>query len=51
MLDPEEVIGKRIVDIYLHSDVDGDELQILLEGGKQIQICLLDSGKVHVQSD
>ena len=51
MLDVEEILGKKIVDIYLHRDEDGDELQLLLEDGKQIEICLLDSGVVHVQSD
>jgi len=51
MLDSKEILGKKIVDIYLHKDEDGDELQLLLEDGKQIEICLLDSGIVHVQSD
>lgn len=51
MLDPKEIIGQTIIDIYLHKDVDGDELQIMLENGKQIEICLLDNGSVHVQSD
>lgn len=51
MLDPKEILGKKIIDIYLHRDVDGDELQLLLEDGKQIEICLLDNGTVHVQSD
>ena len=50
MLD-NTVIGKTIVDIHLHRDIDGDELQILLNDGKQIEICLLNSGRVHVQSD
>ena len=47
----KEILGKKIVDIYLHTDADGDELQLLLEDGKQIEICLLDCGMVHVQSD
>jgi hypothetical protein len=51
MLDPEEILGKRIVDIHLHKDADGDQLELLLEDGKQIEICLLDNGVVHVQSD
>jgi len=51
MLDPDEILGKKIVDIYLHTDEEGDELQLLLEDGKQIEICLLDCGRVHVQSD
>lgn len=52
MLDNEEVIGKKIVDIYLHKDpVEGDELQLLLEDGKQIEISLLLKGTILVQSD
>ena len=51
MLDLKEILGKKIVDIYLHTDADGDELQLLLEDGKQIEICLLNCGKVHIQSD
>jgi hypothetical protein len=48
MLVLKEILGKKIVDIYLHTDEDGDELQILLEDGKQIEICLLDCGRVHI---
>ena len=51
MLDPGEIIGKKIIDIYLHRDNDGDELQLILDDGKQIEICLLDCKMVHVQSD
>jgi hypothetical protein len=51
MLDPREILNKRIVDIHLHKDGEGDELQIILEDGKQIEICMTDSGKIHVQSD
>lgn len=51
MLDLKEILGKKIVDIDLHTDTDGDELILLLEDGKQIEICLLDCGMVHVQSD
>lgn len=51
MLDLKEVLNKQIIDIHLHKDNDGEELQIILEDGKQIEICLLDNGKIHVQSD
>jgi len=51
MLDLKEVLNKQIVDIHLHKDNDREELQIILEDGKQIEICLLDNGKIHVQSD
>ena len=51
MLDGKEIIGLKIVDICLHKDDDGDELVIMLESGKEIEICLLDCGMVHVQSD
>lgn len=52
MLDPEEILGKKIVDIDLHRDNDGDDLILLLEDGKQIEICLLTAYNcVHVQSD
>jgi hypothetical protein len=37
MLDPLEIIGKKIVDVYLHQDpLEGDELQIILEDGNQV---------------
>jgi hypothetical protein len=51
MLDLKEVLNKQIIDICLHKDNDGEELQIMLEDGKQIEICLLDNGKIHIQSD
>lgn len=51
MLDPKEVLGKKIVEIYLHQDLDGDELQLLLEDGKQIEISLMEDKTIWVQSD
>jgi len=47
----EELLDKRIVDITLLVDSDGEELQIILEDGKQIEISLFDNGKIHVQTD
>jgi len=51
MLDNDEILGKTIIDVDLYKDNDGEELQILLSDGKQIEICLLDNGRLHVQSD
>lgn len=50
----KEAIGKKIVDIILFEDADGEELQILLDDGKQIEICLVeneDGTFIHVQTD
>ena len=51
MLDKKEVLNKKIIDIVFFEDQDGDELHILLEDGKQIEIMLHSDGYVHIQSD
>lgn len=52
MLERREIIGKKIVDFDLLQDpIEGDELIIFLDDGKQIEISLLLSGKILVQSD
>lgn len=52
MLDNKEILGKRIIDVYLYEDTDGQEFQILLEDGKQIQIYFNNiENKIMVQSD
>lgn len=52
MLDNSEIMGKRIVDVHLHEDNDGQELQIMLEDGKQIEISFNDvENTIMVQSD
>lgn len=52
-LDPKEILGKKIIDIYLYQDpIEGDELHLLLEDGKQIEISYNTVEKqVMVQSD
>lgn len=50
MLDLKKVLGKEILDIHLHKDNDKEELNIMLEDGKHIEICLLNTGRMHVQS-
>lgn len=46
---PSEVLGKKIVDIYMHKDKqDGDELHIIMEDGKQIEIA---ADFAHIQTD
>ena len=52
MLDNKEILGKRIIDVYLHEDSEGQELQIILEDGKQIEISFNHiENKIIVQSD
>ncbi len=51
MVDLTEAIGKKIVDVVFFEDPDGDELHILLDDGKQIEIMLHADGYVHVQTD
>jgi len=52
MLDNKEILGKRIIDVYLHEDTDGQELQIILEDGKQIEISFnATENIIMVQSD
>jgi len=51
MLDEKEVLNNKIIDVHLHHDSDGDELQLQLDNGKQIEISLHDEGYVLVQSD
>src|SRR5688572_13033718 len=41
-LNPSHVIGKRLIDIYFHTDGDIEELQLIFEDGKQIEICLTE---------
>lgn len=52
MLDKNEILGKRIIDVYLHEDSDGQELQLILEDGKQVEISFnYGDNKIIVQSD
>lgn len=51
MLEEKEFIGKKIVDVVFYKGDEGEELQFLLEDGKQIEIRILLSGIVQVQSD
>lgn len=52
MLDNKEILGKRIVDVHLHEDSDGQELQIMLEDGKHIEISFnAAENTIMVQSD
>jgi len=51
MLDRKEIIDKRIIDFDLLQEKEGDTLVIMLEDGKQIEISLLLSGQIFIQSD
>jgi len=52
MLDAKEIIGKKIVNFHLMPSIEGDELWICLEDGKQIQISYNPIEKrIMVQSD
>jgi hypothetical protein len=51
-LNLEEISGATILDAYiLPDDGDGEELWIILNNGKQIEISLHDEGFIIVQSD
>ena len=49
----KDVIGKKLADIFLWEDTDteSEELQLIFEDGKEIQITLTKDNKIEVITD
>lgn len=52
LFDAEEVIGKKLVDIYfLYEGTDEEEMILVFEDGKQIEIIRTEDNFIDVQTD
>jgi len=49
----EDVINQRLVDVFLWKDTDdeSEELQLIFDNGKEIQITLTDDNKIEIITD
>lgn len=55
MFNPEHVMEKKLIDVFLLDTGDNWELQLIFEDGKEIQICMTgdeESGpEISIQTD
>lgn len=51
MFDPNEVVGKKLVDVVIQDMGGYYEFQLIFEDGKQIEIVLTDDNMIDIQTD